>query len=89
MGFDCDDEEDKDKEEECEADARFFPSITFLLVVGVILVLVTMLTSVFAFLCRTSACCEKALAKLKEKLLWNAFIRYSLQSYLKLAFANI
>ena len=30
----------------------------------------------------------KVLESLKKKLFWNAFIRYSRQSYLKIAFVN-
>ena len=60
-----------------------------MLVIGIIMVIVALLISLLAWRLKSKqkcASCLKVLDKIKNKLFWNAFIRYSLQSYLKIAF---
>ena len=62
-----------------------------MLIIGTIMALIALLIVCLAWKLKAKqkcSCCKKVIDKLKEKLFWNAFIRYTLQSYLKLAFAN-
>lgn len=58
-------------------------------IIGLGLLFLIGMTFLFTAICKNkNGCCIKLVNKIKAKLLWNSVIRYSLQSYLKLAFAN-
>ena len=54
-------------------------------IIGVVLVLSAAILILQGILCKKF----KLIEKLKAKLLWNAFIRFSLQYYLKAAFVTV
>ena len=68
---------------------NYIESTGNLLIIGLALGLVTVMVLILTLLCKKSAQFHKVLDFIKMKLFWNSFIRYSLQSYLKLAFANL
>ena len=58
-------------------------------VIGIGLLLTICITLLIATLCKQkNPTCTRLAFKMKQKLLWNSVIRYSIQSYLKLSFAN-
>ena len=58
-------------------------------IAGIAIFLVISIALILGILCKgRSETCMKVVTMVKQKLLWNSLIRYSLQSYLKLAFAN-
>ena len=56
-----------------------------ILLFGIILVFI----SIIVFLIGRTPLCGIAIQRLKKKLFWNTFIRYSLLSYLQIAFVGI
>ena len=67
----------------------FLDSTGSLLVIGLALGLVAGIALIATLLCKQSPQCHKILTFVKQKLFWNSFIRYSLQSYIKIAFAHV
>ena len=61
-----------------------------MIVILLILVIITLLMlGLYKCRNRIGDTANKLIRKMKDVLIWNAFIRYSLQSYLKLAYINI
>ena len=59
------------------------------IITAIVILLTILIALTLGLLCRgRNATCMKVVTLLKQKLFWNSVIRYSLQSYLKLAFPN-
>ena len=78
----------KDKyEAEFEGDSMI-DEMGIMLLIGTVLGILVILTLLIGLACKKSTQCLQLVTRVKTKLFWNSFIRFSLQYYLKSAFAN-
>ena len=71
-------------------DESFIRETGGILLIGIGLVLVTIAVLLLGKCCKVcNAKCIKLVEKIKATLIWNAFIRTSLQGYLQIAFAGL